>query len=58
MISNSFKYSRISNELDGSEDHQFRGYEDLEKRNEIIELENKKAIDQEDDYGTSNGSDQ
>ena len=31
MIFNSFKYSEISNSLDGSEDDQFRGCEDIEK---------------------------
>ena len=32
MIFNSFKYSGISNSLDGSEDDQFRGYEDIDKK--------------------------
>ena len=31
MILNSFKYAGISSELDWSEDHQFIGYENLEK---------------------------
>ena len=31
MIFNSFKYSEISNSLDGSEDDQFRGCEDIKK---------------------------
>ena len=31
MIFNSFKYSEISKLLDGSEDDQFRGHEDIEK---------------------------
>ena len=46
MVSNSFQYARISSELDRSEDHQFRGYEDLGKRNEAIELEIE-VLDQE-----------
>ena len=29
IIFNSFKYSVISNSLDGSEDYQFRGYKDI-----------------------------
>ena len=40
MIFNSFKYSGISSSLDGSEDGQFRGYEDIWKENEIIQIEN------------------
>ena len=36
MVLNSFKYARINSELDGSEDHQFRGYQDLVKGNETI----------------------
>ena len=40
MIFNSFKYSWISNSLDGSKDDQFREYEDIEKRNEIIRIKN------------------
>ena len=55
---NSFKYSGISSEIDGREDHQFRGDEDLEKGNDTIELENEEAFDQEDHYVTSSGSDQ
>ena len=45
MIFNSFKFAEISSELDGSQDDQFRDYEDLEKGNEIIELENEKVLD-------------
>ena len=36
MILNSFKYAEISNQLDGNQDHKFRGYEDLEKEKKII----------------------
>ena len=39
MIFN-FLYSRINSLLGWSEDHQFRGYEDIEKGNEIIRIEN------------------
>ena len=56
MIFNSFKFSGISSSLDGSEDDQFRGYEHLEKGNKIVELENDEALDQNDDYVTSNES--
>ena len=35
MILNSFKYSGINSELDESEDHQFRGNEDLEKETKL-----------------------
>ena len=57
MIFNSFKFSGISSSLDGSEDDEFRGYEHLEKGNEIVELENDEALDQDDDYVTSSESD-
>ena len=50
------KYAGIRGELDGSKDHQFRGNEDLEKGNETIKLENESALDKEDHYETSNGS--
>ena len=40
MIFNSFKYSRISNSLDESEDNQFREYENIEKGNDIAKIEN------------------
>ena len=40
MIFNSFKYSLISSSLDGTEDGKFRGYEDIEKGNEIIKIDN------------------
>ena len=40
MIFNLFKFSGISSLLDGSEDDEFRGYEHIEKVNEIVELEN------------------
>ena len=40
IIFNSFKYSSISNSLDGNEDDNFRGYEDREKGNEINQIEN------------------
>ena len=36
MIYNSFKYSRISNLLDGREDGQFREYEDIEKETRLF----------------------
>ena len=39
MTLNTFKYSETSNSLDGSEDDQFRGYEDIEQGNEIIQIE-------------------
>ena len=58
IIFNSFKYAGISSELVGSEDHQFRGYEDLDKGYETIKLESEETLDQEDDYVISNGSDQ
>ena len=45
-IFNSFKYSWISNSLDENEDGQFRGYEDIEKGNEIIQIQ----IESDDDY--------
>ena len=57
MILNSFNFSGISSSLDGREDDQFRGYEHLEKGNEIVELENDEALDQDDDYVTSRESD-
>ena len=38
MIFNSFKYSGMSNLLDGSKDDQFKEYEDIEKRNENIRI--------------------
>ena len=53
MIFNSFKYSGISCSLDGSQDDMFRGYEDLEKEDETIEIENEERSDQEDEYITS-----
>ena len=40
IILNSFKYAGICSELEGSEDLQFTSYEDLEKGNETIQLEN------------------
>ena len=40
MILNSFKYSGISNSLNGSEDYQFRGNEDIDKGSKIIQIEN------------------
>ena len=46
MIFNSFKYSGISCSLDASEDHMFRGYEDLEKGSQTIEIENEQGSDQ------------
>ena len=58
MILNSFRYARISSELDRSEHHQFRVYQDLEKGNETIELENEEALDQENGYKTSSRSNQ
>ena len=57
MIFNSFTFSWISSSLDGSEDDEFRGYENLEKGNEIVELENDEALDQDEDYVTSSESD-
>ena len=35
----SFKYSEIGNSLDGSEDDLFRGYQDIKKGSEIIQIE-------------------
>ena len=40
MIFNTFKYSGVGNSLDGSEDDQLRGYQDIEKGNKIIQTEN------------------
>ena len=57
MIFNSFKFSGISSSFDGSEEDQFRGYEHLEKGNEIVKLENGEALDQDDDHVTSSESD-
>ena len=51
MIFNSIKYSRISNLLDGSEDGQIRGNENIEKGNKIIQIKN-------DDYVASTYSDE
>ena len=48
MILNSFKYAGIRSSSEGSKVEQFRGYEELEKGNETIELENEEALDQED----------
>ena len=31
-------YSGIGNSLDGSEDDQFRGYENIEEGNEVIQI--------------------
>ena len=57
MILNSFKYAGFSSSLNKSEDHKFIGYKDLEKWNETKELENDKAlVDQEDNYVTNNRS--
>ena len=39
MVRNSFLFTGISNRLDGSEDHLFKGYDDLEEDNFDIELE-------------------
>ena len=50
MIFNPFKYSGISCSLDKNEDDMFRGYEDFEKGNETIEIENEQGSDQEDEY--------
>ena len=50
---NDFKFIlifNISSELDRSEDHQFRGYEEFEKGKEAIELENEEALDWENNY--------
>ena len=38
MILSSFKYAGVSSEFDGSEDDQFRGYEDLIKESKTKEL--------------------
>ena len=38
IMPSSFKYSGISNLLDGSEDDRIRGNEDIEKGNEIIQI--------------------
>ena len=53
MIFNSFKYSRISCSLDRSEDGISRGYEDLQKGIETIEINHEEGSDQEDEYVTS-----
>ena len=58
IILNSFKYADISSELDGSQDNEFRGFENLEKENETILLENEESLDQKDDYEISRGSGQ
>ena len=54
----SIKYSGISNSLDLSEDDQFRGYEDIEKGNEIIQIENDEDEYLDDDYVISIDSDE
>ena len=38
MIFNTFKYSRISNSLDGSEYDQFRWYEDIKEKMRLFKL--------------------
>ena len=38
MRFNSFKYSEISNSLDGCEEDQFRGYEDIKKEMRSFKL--------------------
>ena len=58
IILNLFKYARISSELDGSEDHQFRGFENIVKGNETIELEIEEELDKKDDNVAISGSDQ
>ena len=58
MILNSFKYAGISNELGGSQDHQFRGYENIEKGYKAKELKNEETLYHEDDYVASCGPDQ
>ena len=47
----------ISSELDRSKDHQFRGYQDFDIGNGTIKFESEEALDQEDHYLTSSGSD-
>ena len=37
---NCFRYSWINSSLDGSEDDQFSGYENIEKINKIIKIKN------------------
>ena len=49
-------YLGISNSLDGSEDGLFRGYEDIKKGNEIIQIENDDDLYLDDDYVTSSNS--
>ena len=39
--------------MDEIKDDIFRGYENLEKGNEAIKIENEKGLDQEDEYITS-----
>ena len=58
IIFNSFKYSSISNSSDGSEDDNFRVYEDREKGNEINQFENNVKLYLDDDYETSSESDE
>ena len=49
MVFNSFKYSRISNSLDGRGDDLFRWYEDIDKRYEIIQFQNDDELYLDDD---------
>ena len=55
MIFNSFKYSGISNSLNGNEDDQFRGYEDIVRGNEITKIGNHYELYK--DFDTSSDSD-
>ena len=48
IILNSFKCAGINSSGKGSQDDQFIRYEDLNKKNEIIELENKETLVKED----------
>ena len=48
MSGNTRSYN--SNSLDRSEDDQFRGYKDIEKGNEIIQIENDEEQNLDDDY--------
>ena len=57
MIFSSFKYSGISNSLDGTEHDQFRGYEVIERKWEF-QIENDDELYLDDVYVTSIDSDE
>ena len=54
----SFKYSEIGNSLDGSEDDLFRGYQDIKKGSEIIQIENDSDLYFDGNYVTSSDLDE